>query len=147
MPRAGRATDAICAASAAIPANERLTAAMARASAAEPATGRPSAARAAVISAASAALAIPATASATASGACRPTTPAWISSSRPASSSARVCRTTRKMATRDARIAAHTPYRQAVRAPTELAYGLPYRKRKAGFWLAVTCSWARVTGV
>ncbi len=81
---------------------------------------------------------MPATTSAAVSGACRPTTPAPISSSRPASSSARVCLTTRKIATRDARIDAHTPYRQAVSAPTEVAYGLPYRNRNAGLWPAVT---------
>lgn len=70
-------------------------------------------------------LATPETSSAADSDACRPTRADPISSWRPVSSLARVCRITVKMAISAANNAAHTPYRHAVNPPTESLFSRP----------------------
>jgi len=70
-------------------------------------------------------LAVTATPTAAASGACRPTRAEPTSSRRPASSSARVCLVTMKMLISAANRAAQTPYRHAVSAPIEVPFSRP----------------------
>ena len=124
-PRADRAPAVSCAATALTPANASPQPPMASASAAEPATGKPSTGSTRHSTAVSTTLPPAATAIADASGACRPIRADPISSRRPASSSPLVCRTTRKTDMSAANSAPHTPYRQAVSAPTELPFSRP----------------------
>ena len=99
---------------------------MASAKATEPAAGSPSATSAAISSPVSTTLAASATSRAAVSAASRPTAAEPISSSRPGlSSSARVCLITRKMLISEAKMAAHTPYRQALIAPRESPQNRP----------------------
>jgi len=81
------------------------------------------------------------------SGACRPTGAEPTSSSRPASSSARVCLTTMKIVSRTAKAAPHTPHRAARKAPTEVPSSRPKRNRSAGFALAFVATASRLAAV
>src|SRR6266536_3504821 len=94
MAVAARALSVSWAAVAATAANMRPVRPTARPMATDPATGSPTPTRPSATSTTMARLASPATSSAALSGAYRPTTAAPISSSRPVSSSVRVCRTT-----------------------------------------------------
>ncbi len=106
---------------------------MASAKATEPATGSPSTISTMTSSTVSTTLAATATSRPAVSAASRPTAAEPTSSSRPASSSALVCLTTRKMLISAAKMAAHTPYRQALTAPRESPHSRPYRNTSAGF--------------
>ncbi len=107
---------------------------MASPRAAEPAAGRPTAIRATVISSASTTLATAARIRPTASAACLPTAVDPISSRRPASSSARVCRITMKMLISAASTAAVLPIFHVVSAPTESPYSGPARPSRVALW-------------
>ena len=105
-PRAPLAVPLTCAATAATAAKTRPQPTSPSPNARAPVSGRPLTVRTATASASTTALAADAMATATASEACRPTAVDPMSSSRPVSSSARVCRTTRKMLIRPAASAA-----------------------------------------
>ena len=81
------------------------------------------------------------------SAACRPTTAEPTSSRRPASSSPLVCLITMKIVISAPKMAAQTPYRQAVSAPIEDPFSRPYRNRSAGLPPPLTTSWARAAAV
>ncbi|HZC42494.1 MAG TPA: hypothetical protein VE343_17575 [Streptosporangiaceae bacterium] len=147
MPRAPRAPRTNCAASAVTNANARLQVVIARANATEPAAGSPSRISAAASAAASTPLAAEATARPAVSGACLPTAAEPTSSSRPASSSALVCLTTRKMLISEAKMAAHTPYRQALTAPSEVPSMRPYRNSSEGLLPPLAARSARSAAV
>jgi hypothetical protein len=147
MPRAERAPEASCAASAAIAEKASPQVVMTSAKATEPATGRPSTTSTTASSTASTALAVSATSSPAVSAASRPTAAEPTSSSRPASSSARVCLTTRKTLISAAKMAAHTPYRQALTAPRESPHSRPYRNTSAGLWPPLAARSARAAAV
>src|SRR6185437_3420446 len=124
-PRAARALAVSWAATTLTPVNASPQVPIASASATDPAAGSPSAGSTTQSSPARTALARTATAIADVSGACRPTWADRTSSRRPASSSPLVCRTTRKTDISAANSAPHTPYRQAVSAPTESPFSRP----------------------
>jgi hypothetical protein len=147
MPRAARAPGVSCAASAATAVKARLQIVMASAKATEPATGRPTTTSTMTSSTASSTLAASATSRAAVSAAIRPTAAEPTSSSRPASSSALVCLITRKMLISAAKMAAHTPYRQALTAPRESPQNRPYRNTSAGLWPPLDARTARSAGV
>ncbi len=147
MPRAPRAVTTSCAATAATPPNTSPHPLMDSASAAEPATGSPSLASQRNVSRAIATLAAAAARSAAVSGACRPTAAEPTSSSRPASSSARVCLTTMKIVSSTAKAAPHTPHRAARKAPTDVPFSRPRRNRSAGFPLALVATASRLAAV
>jgi len=113
------------AATALIPVNASPQVPIASASAADPAAGSPVNGSTTHSSAVSSRFASVATASAAKSGACRPTRAEPISSRRPASSSALVCLMTMNIVISAANSAPHTPYRQAVSAPTEIPFSRP----------------------
>lgn len=90
----------------------------------------------------------PATITAAASGACRPTTVAAMSSVRPASSSARVYRVTTSMAMIATNRPEKTPQRHTTRPPSDdQSCSGPSIARKAEFAFAVTPSSARDSAV
>ena len=125
IPRAPRAPEASWAATAAIPVNASPLAPMASASATEPETGSPEAGSATLSRTDIATLAVTAGSRPAVSAACRPTTAEPTSSRRPASSSPRVCLITMKIVISAPKMAAHIPYRQAVRAPIEDPFSRP----------------------
>ena len=120
---------------------------MASAKAAEPAAGNPRKISAMVSSSASATFAATATSRPAVSAASLPTAAEPTSSSRPVSSSALVCLTTMKMLISAAKMAAHTPYRQALTAPSESPDRRPYRKTSAGLWPPPAARAARARAV
>src|SRR6185437_1698057 len=124
-PRAARAPEVSWAATRLTPVNDRPQVPIASASAADPAAGKPRTGSTRHSSATRVALASTVTARADVSGACRPTLADLTSSRRPASSSPLVCLTTRKTDISAANSAPQTPYRQAVRAPTESPFSRP----------------------
>ena len=87
------------------------------------------------------------TASAAARAAYRPTTVAPTSSSRPASSSARVCRITAKMPSSAAPTATNSPAFQMISEPSESPYTGPLSARKEGLFRMLSASEARCAGV
>ena len=119
IPRAVRALEVSWAATAAIPVKASPQQPMASASRAEPATGRPVSGSSTHSRTITPALAVAEVASAAASAAWRPTAAEPTSSSRPASSSDRVCLITTKIAASAAKMPAHIPYRQVVSDPRE----------------------------
>ncbi len=120
---------------------------MLSASRAEPAAGRPVSGSTAHSRTETAPAPAAAVASAATRAACRPTAAEPASSSRPASSSDRVCLITTKIAISAANRPAQTPYRQVVMDPREVPSSRPYRNRSAGFAPAVPASAARPAGV
>ena len=147
MPRAARALAASCAASAAMAAKASPQVVMTSANATEPATGRPSTTSTTASSTASTTLAASATSRPAVSAASRPTAAEPTSSSRPASSSALVCLTTRKILISAAKMAAHTPYRQALTAPRESPHRRPYKNTSAGLRPPLAARSARAAAV
>jgi hypothetical protein len=119
IPIALRAVVVSWATTAATPAKTRPTPSSPAANATEPAPERPSSdlGNPAAMIAKSTTCADPTSMRAAASEACRPTAVAWISSARPPSSSARVCRTTRKTLINATAIAAEGSSSLAVIAP------------------------------
>lgn len=144
MPRAPRAVSASWAPTAASPANTRPHPPMDSASAAEPANGSFCTGSHQHVSTASAMFAVTAGNSAAVRGAWRPTAAEPMSSNRPASSSARVCRTTMKIVSRTARAAPQTPQRAARKAPTEVPSRRPSSSRRAGLAPALSATASRV---
>ena len=147
MPRAARAPEASCAASAATAAKASPQVVMASAKATEPAAGSPTRISTMTSRIVSTTLAATATSRPAVSAASRPTAAEPISSSRPASSSALVCLTTRKMLISAAKMAAHTPYRQALTAPRESPQNRPYRNTSAGLRPPLVARAARAAAV
>ena len=147
MPRAPRAVVASWAPTAATPANTSPHPPMDSASTAEPASPSFSAVSHRQVSRAIATLAITAASRAAISGACRPTAAEPTSSSRPASSSARVCLTTMKMVSRTAAAAPQTLHRAARKAPTEVPFRRPSKNRSAGFSPTLVATASRLAGV
>ena len=114
-----------CALTTATPANTHPAVATSRPSASDPAAGWPSSTQTTMISKPRTVQAPSASARPAASGAWRPTAVAPSSSARPASSSPRVCLITRKMLISAQPIAAMSPARQAMMAPSEEEYAAP----------------------
>ena len=127
IPRAGRAAEADCAASAATAAKARLQVVMASAKATELAAGSPSTTSTAISSPVKHRVGGQRDAH---GGRQRGQPPHrgradQLVKSRPVSSSARVCLITMKMLISEAKMAAHTPYRQALIAPRESPQNRP----------------------
>ncbi len=119
IPRAVRLLEVSWAATAAIPVKASAQQPMARPSRAEPATGRPVNGSRTHSRTVTPTLAPAAVARAAARAACRPTSAEPTSSSRPASSSDRVCLITTKITISAAKMPAQIPYRQVVSDPRE----------------------------
>jgi hypothetical protein len=133
MALAERALAVTCAATAATAAKTRPHSAIATASATDPAAGSPVPARNSTVSTAMDTFATAAVSRAAVSGAYRPTTVAPRSSSRPVSSSVRVCRTTVNRLISATRMNSVTPIFQAVSAPMLAAKRGPLRATNDAF--------------
>ena len=143
IPRAVRALSVSWAVTAATPANMQPASAVAAPRASEPAAGSRNAICTTASSRPTTRHAPIVTASAAASAANRPTMVAPTSSSRPASSSARVCRITAKMPSSPAPTATNSPAFQTISAPSELPYTGPLRARNDGLAWMLCASEAR----